>query len=270
MKTKRLYLLAVSVAAMFSLSSCEQMVKKGLQAMMENVVNHDYKDSEKWGKVITVPLNLGEFKSIDVTGTVRVVYTQDTVCHVTAYGNEKAIEKYDVIVEDGDLTVTLKDFSGKINRNTPAMTVYVSAPTLKKLEVSGAGDVDLENKVVQAESLSIKVKGAGDIDIDSLEVKDLDLEISGAGDVDINWMKAEDVSMEISGAGDLNGTLIARDIEAEVSGAGDIDLNVDCRKVKADVKGAGDIILTGKCKILQKSSGKASNLDVEGLEIAEE
>lgn len=270
MKTKRIYLLATGVVAMFSLSSCEKIVKKSLEAIMENVVNHDYEDSEKWGKVITTPLNLGDFKTIDVEGAVRVVFTQDTVCHVTAYGNEKAIEKYDVTVEEGELNVTLKDFSGKINRNTPPMTIYVSAPTLKKLEVSGAGDVDLENKIVQAESLSIKVRGAGDIDIESLEVKDLDLEISGAGDVDIKWMKAEDVSMEISGAGDLNGTLIARDIESEVSGAGDIDMNVDCRKVKANVKGAGDIKLTGKCKILQKSSGKASTVNVEGLEIVEE
>ncbi len=270
MKAKHIFCAALMMTGTMLLTSCDELIKKGVHAMMESVSNHNYEDSEEWGKVITTPLELGDFETIDVTGAVRVVFTQDTVCHVTAYGNEKAIDKYKIEVEDKELNVKLKEYNGKINKKTALMTVYVSAPYLKSLEVSGAGDVDFEDEIFQSVPLSSQVEGAGEISIDSLEVTDLDLDINGAGDAKITWLKAQgDVSMEVNGAGNLEGNIIAGNIKTEVNGAGDINLNVDCDKVESEVNGAGDVTLKGKCKTLKKSSGRASNVNTDSLEITE-
>ena len=70
---------AIIIASSACLVSCDKMVEKGMQAMMESVSNHDYQDSEKWGKVVAVDIPTVGFNEIDLSGAVRLEYKQDSI-----------------------------------------------------------------------------------------------------------------------------------------------------------------------------------------------
>ena len=270
MKTNRLYLLAVAAVAMLSMNSCQRMAKAVVDKAIKEVTNHNYEDSEEWGKVVTRDLELGDFSRVRIAGVVKFVLSQDSVCHIQAYGNEKRIEAYDITVEDGMLRAELKMNKDKITRNTPAITLYVNAPMIQELRVSGAGDLEQIDSFSQDEALEIEVNGAGDLDINDMETKSLEVSINGAGDVDIEHLRCqENVELKLSGAGDMDATIECRDLEASVNGAGDLDLNVKCDVLRVSCSGAGDIDLKGECRKLIKNIGRASDLDMEDLLVTE-
>ena len=268
MKTKGLFPIGMLMVALLVLGSCERMAKGITQMALKQVMNYEYEDSEEWGKVVTQEIETGDFKAIKTTGSVQVIYTQDSTCHVKVHGNEKAIERYAITVEDSVLLVKWKDNTSKINGNSPLMTLYVSARCLEELKVNGASDVKLQGFIAQDADMELDANGAVEVYVDSMQVKNFDVQVSGAGNIDIRWMKAAgDVDIEVNGAGDLKGKIMARDIAAEVNGAGDIDLDVDCQKIEAECHGAGDVTLSGKCAVLKKFHSRASSLNIEDLKV---
>ena len=270
MKTKRFFMLTLAAAAMLSLASCDRAVSKIVKAALEEVMDYDYEDSEEWGPVVTRDLQLGDFTKLNSHGSVKFEVTQDTVCRVQVYGNEKRIEAYDIKVEGGLLSAEHKGGSDKITKKTPRITLLVSAPMLEYIRVHGAGDIDLKGQIHQDVPLEIQVNGAGDIDIDDLEAKGLKVTVSGAGDMDINRVKCEgDVQLMVSGAGDVDASVECQELEASVSGAGDMDLTVQCDVLRVTVSGAGDIELNGQTRKLYKSAGRASMMDTDGLKVLE-
>ena len=101
MKTKKLFMLMLVAGVMFSLSSCDRAIRKIVDTALEDVLNHDYKDSEKLGPVVTRDIESGNFTKIITHGAVKVEVAQDSVCRLQVYGNEKSVENYDIVVEDG-------------------------------------------------------------------------------------------------------------------------------------------------------------------------
>ena len=270
MKTKRLFMLTLAAAAMLSLASCSTAVRKIVDAAMEEVMDYDYEDSKEWGPVVTRDLSLGDFTKLNSHGSVKFHVTQDSVCRLQVYGNEKRIEAYDIKVEDGVLTAEHRGGKDQIDKNTPRVTLLVSAPMLEYIHVHGAGNIDMKGQMRQAEPLEIEVHGAGDIDIDDLEAKSLTVRVSGAGDMDIDRVKcAGNVSLSVSGAGDMDAGVECQELEASVSGAGDMDLNVQCDVLRVSVSGAGDIDLKGQTRKFYKSAGRASTVDTDELKVLE-
>ena len=270
MKTNRLFMLTLVAAAMLSLSSCDQAAVKLARAALEEVMDYDYEDSKEWGPVVTRDLNLGSFTRLNSHGSVRFEVSQDTVCRLQVYGNEKRIEAYDITVEDGTLTARHKGGSDKIDRNTPRVTLLVSAPMLEYIRVHGAGNIDMKSPMRQAEPLEIEVSGAGDIDIDDLEAQSLKVTVSGAGDMELERVKCrENVRLSVSGAGDVDAHVECQELESTVSGAGDVDLAVLCDVLRVSVSGAGDIDLKGETRKFYKSAGRASTVDTGELKVLE-
>lgn len=266
MKWMGMALAAVMIG--LSTTSCQRMVHAILDKALKEVMNHDYQDSEKWGKVVTRDLDLKDFQQININGAVRVEFTQDSLYSVQAYGNEKAIDAYSVKVSGGLLFVSYPEKNGKINKNTPSITLRIAAPLCKKVEVSGACEFVQQGVVEQSESLTIEVNGAGDIDLSQMTVGDLKISVSGAGDVDLQDVKSTgDVDVSIVGAGDTKGSVEAKNISLTVKGAGDGKMQVCCNRLLVNCAGAGDIALTGSCKELLKSG---DNIKVEGLKIENE
>ena len=119
---------ATLIAGTSCFVSCDKMMDKAMQTMIESVSNHDYQDSEKWGKVVTVDLPTLAFHEVETSGAIRLEYTQDSTYSVQVYGNEKAIEAYTITSEDDELVASLKEGTGSINKNTPAITLRITAP----------------------------------------------------------------------------------------------------------------------------------------------
>lgn len=241
-----------------------------------------FKSSVKWGDVVTKPLDLSGFTKIEVAGNVDVVYTQSQEFETKATGNEKALEQYQFRVENGTLIVgETKDRLG----NTPSVRLYVSAPSLEKIEITGPGDVDVVGGLEQdcleiviagsgdyeadhmtCGSLNVSITGSGDMDVDVLKCKDANFTVSGAGDVDIDSMVAEGkTTFKMNGSGDMKTDVKCKDMDAACTGTGDFDVKVACDVLNIDATGSCDVKLKGHVRKLVRSTSGFSKVDTKKL-----
>lgn len=230
MKTRNIFLSAVLLMSAMCFTSCIEFAKKmAMKGLSESTV-FEKEDTVKWGPVVEQDVELPSFSAIDAKGAVRIVFTQDSVCSVRVRTNEKCINDYDFAVRNDELKVAPKDFRGSVNKNTAAITLFVTAPNLTDIEIAGAGKLDMPEAVSLPGSLEVEMAGAGEINIDDLTLTSLNIEISGAGKCSLDKVTASD------------------DIEIEVNGAGEVNANVFCQDLSVELNGAGDAVISGECK----------------------
>lgn len=268
--------LFIATLAALSLSSCNFSSKiKDMTSLAkeEMKAQHEYRDSEKWGKVVEKDINITDFSSIQIGGAVDIVFTQGDSCSVRALGNEKAIENYQFFLNNDELVVNLEGFSWEkgnknITQDTPAITVFITAPSLNGITLYGAGDISVADSLSQTENLSIDVYGAGDINLKSVSINNLTINISGAGDVSIKDATCMgNAKFSVQGAGDIDSKVKCANAAVSVKGAGDVDLDVECNELTAECLGAGDIKLKGECNVLRKKEGPIGGIDSRKLEV---
>jgi hypothetical protein len=204
------------------------MMDKAMQAVMESAFNHDYQDSEKWGKVVTVDIPTLGFSEIELSGAVRVEYTQDSTYSVQIYGNEKAIEAYTITSEDEELVASLKEGTGTINKNTPAITLRITAPFITEIQASGATDIILKDSISQDKELDINIGGAGNVKMDNLCL-------------------TENLEVITTGAANLEGRVECRKLKLKMSGAGNAKLDIHCKQARLSLSGAVNVAVSGEC-----------------------
>ena len=242
---------AIIIASSACLVSCDKMVEKGMQAMMESVSNHDYQDSEKWGKVVTIDILTVGFNEIDLSGAVRLEYKQDSIYSVQVYGNEKAIEAYTITSEDDELVASLKEGTGSINKNTPAITLRITAPFITEIQASGATDIILKDSISQDKELDINIGGAGNVKMDNLCL-------------------TENLEVITTGAANLEGRVKCRKLKLKMSGAGSGNLDINSKQARLTLSGAVNVTVSGECHDFAYAATGSSSVKKEGLNKGEE
>ena len=242
---------AIIIASSACLVSCDKMVEKGMQAMMESVSNHDYQDSEKWGKVVTIDILTVGFNEIDLSGAVRLEYKQDSIYSVQVYGNEKAIEAYTITSEDDELVASLKEGTGSINKNTPAITLRITAPFITEIQASGATDIILKDSISQDKELDINIGGAGNVKMDNLCL-------------------TENLEVITTGAANLVGRVECRKLKLKMSGAGSGNLDINSKQARLTLSGAVNVTVSGECHDFAYAATGSSSVKKEGLNKGEE
>ena len=218
---------AIIIASSACLVSCDKMADKAMQAMMESVSNHDYKDSEKWGKVVTLDIPTLDFQEVELSGAIRLQYKQDSIYSVQVYGNEKAIEAYSITSEE-ELVASLKVGTGTINKNTTAITLRITAPFITEIQASGASDIILKDSIAQDKELDINIGGAGNIKMDNLCL-------------------TENLEVITTGAANLDGRVECRKLKLKMSGAGNAKLDIHCKQARLSLSGAVNVVVSGEC-----------------------
>ena len=259
---------AILIASAACLVSCNKMMDKAVHAVMESAFNHDYEDSDKWGKVVTLDIPTLAFDEVELSGAVRLEYTQDSIFSVQVYGNEKAIDAYAISSEDGELEASLKENGGSVNKNTPAITLRVTAPFLTEIKGMGAADIVFMDSVVQDKELDVTLSGAGKLNLDKFKAKGLDMTVSGAGEVKMNDLcRIEDVEINMSGAANIDGRIECRKLKLKMSGAGKGTLGILCQQARVTASGAANITLDGECNNFEYSTSGSSSVNKDGLKI---
>ena len=249
MKTRRFFLSAVLLSAVaFTFTSCSELAKKMAMKAVNESTEFE-KDTVQWGRVVEQDLDLPTFTAIDAKGAVRIVFTQDSVFSVRARANEKCLQAYQFEVRENELKVQAKDAASRnnVNKHTPAVTLFISAPSLSDIEIAGAGKLEFTGTIIQDGSLDIEMAGAGDVSIEDLTAESLNIEFSGAGKCNIAKATARE------------------DIEIEVNGAGDVNANVFCQDLTVELNGAGNAVVSGKCKSFAYEENGASKIDFSNL-----
>ena len=93
MKKTWLVVILAIMATVPMLNSCTNAAKQLAKEVKESIKDKEdtpryLRNSEKWGAVLTVDLDLADFSDIDAEGFVDVVYKQADDFKVTLEGNE--------------------------------------------------------------------------------------------------------------------------------------------------------------------------------------
>ena len=257
---------ATLIAGTFCFVSCDKMMDKAMQAMMESAFNHDYQDSEKWGKVVAIDIPTVGFNEIDLSGAIRLEYKQDSIYSVQVYGNEKAIEAYTITSEDDELVASLKEGTGSVNKNTPAITLRITAPFITEIQAMGASEVIFKDSISQDKELDLSISGAGKVNLGTLKTKDLDMTISGAGEVQMNSVSCkDDVEITMNGAANIDGKIECRKLKLKMSGAGNGKLDIHSQQARVAASGAANVTISGECHDFTYTATGSSSVNREGL-----
>lgn len=267
MKLKNILMIASLAAVAATITSCNFSSDDLNRLARKEAGKDSYRDSEKWGKVVTQTIEVEDFTHINLKGNADIKFTQGDELEVKAYGNEKAIELNDITVKDGTLIVAQKTGS---KGTVPTIKIMVTAPNLESIDVSGTGDVEIKDENELEGDLQILISGTGDVDLERVECRQLTVHISGKGDITAEKIKCEKADISISGDGDMKADVKANDIQVEIGGTGDADLDVKCQDLTVTAGGTGEVELKGECAHLTKKSGGMASIDSRRLTIHED
>ena len=208
------------------------------------------------GIIKTEERTVSPFKQVEASGAIKLMVSQGDFTPVKVEGDENILP-YIEIRQDGD-RIEIRTRSGYNISPTNDLIVYVTAPVYSSIEVSGASDINGQNKISNPENLRLEASGAGDIEmeVDAPEIsakitgsgsirlkgqtKDLDIDLSGAGHAYCFDLLSENTKVDISGAGSAE-IFASVKLDAEVSGVGNVSYKGNATNVTQHVTGAGSV-----------------------------
>ena len=266
------YIIAISIAcAMFSITSCNFSSEQKQQIIKSTNGKDYFRDSRKWGKVITQTLDLAPFAHIVMDDNADIDLRQGEDFSVEVTGNEKAIESYHITVlkaqKEGDDTLRVIS-NPSYRQQLPSIKLKVTVPDLRSVRVNGDGDLEIKGDDFFTGDLDIQVNGDGDFEAPHLDCRKLRIIINGDGDVTAKKLNCEDATIQMDGNGDLTTDLKANNIDLQLTSDGEANLDVKCENLRVSVGGNGEVRLKGKCKNLTKQSFGKASLDSRRLQVS--
>lgn len=185
------------------------------------------------GNVLTEQRNVGEFKSIDVSGafTVEIVAQKDFAVEVETDDNILPLVKTEV--EDGVLKIEREGHF--LSRNKVLVRVF--APNIEHLDISGASKISVDN--LDNDFLNLDVSGASKINVKG-KTNRLKIDLSGASKIDAENLTAEKVSVEASGASKVD-VFVSNELYADLSGASRVNYSGEPQIVEKKTSGASSV-----------------------------
>ncbi|MBS1916095.1 MAG: DUF2807 domain-containing protein [Bacteroidetes bacterium] len=209
------------------------------------------------GNLKTEERTISSFKDLQVSSTANVYLTQGDLKPVKITGDENLLP-YVEVYQEGDRLVIKNRDGYNLDMNDGSIKIYVTAPQFHHISVSGAGDINGENKITSNDEIEMNLSGAGNIkmEVDAPKIsadisgvgsiylngqsKDVDLGISGAGSAHCYDLLAENTSVTISGVGSAE-VYASVKLDAQVSGAGSVDYKGNATQVNQHVSGVGSV-----------------------------
>lgn len=203
--------------------------------------------------------SVSSFNEVEVHGAIDVYVSQGPNKPIKIEADENLMEYIEVYVSGNSLVVRNK--SGYNLKSSSDMKIYVSAPSYKRIEVSGACDIFSEGKINNPTELSIGVSGAGEIKME-LDAPKVDVDISGAGSVNLQGA-TKDFSVGLSGAGSAKCMdFKSENTEVSISGAGDAEVFASV-KLTGSISGAGSVKYKGGgvAEVSKSGAGSVTKVD---------
>jgi hypothetical protein len=207
------------------------------------------------GEVITETRTIGSYQSVGLSMAATVYFTPGTDYSLQISGQQNILEQIVTQVEGNQLVIREKP--GVILKNYDPVRIYITAPDVTGLDVSGSGDIFTDSNW-NVNELSTNISGSGKINIAHINAEKLTAKISGSGTIRATSGKAVREDLTISGSG----TIDLRSVEAETtysttSGSG--DTYIYCTgSLDVTISGSGNIWYYGTPAINTHISGSGN------------
>jgi Putative auto-transporter adhesin, head GIN domain len=201
---------------------------------------------------------VGGFDRVELAGSHNVVVTVGGAPSAYAEGDTGLLERLEVKVENGVLRIGQKKGSWSFgwSKNHGAVTVHVTAPSLRGAEVAGSGDMRIDK--VQADAFAASIAGSGELELGSLTANSASFSIAGSGGVSASGT-AESGDYSIAGSGDVRASgLQVKRARVSIAGSGNVEAKA-METADISIMGSGDAIISGpaRCKVSKMGSGDA-------------
>jgi len=136
---------------------------------------------------------------------------------------------------------------------TATVRFYLTVKDLKRIDLSGVGDIECD--FLKTDDMEFSISGSGDIDF-TIEAETIEIDVSGLGNINLAG-KVDYHRVQISGSGKYDAEeLESNDCEIEVSGLGSATVNVT-DDLDIVINGVGNVYYKGNPSITQSISGLA-------------
>ena len=134
------------------------------------------------GIIKTEERPVSAFKQVEANGDIKLFVSQGDLKPVKIEGDENIL-RYIEVTQEGD-RIIIQTKHGITIHPSGDLNVYVTSPSFKSIEVSGASDIIGQNRVTSTDELSLQASGAGDIKME-VDAPKINAGISGCGSVSL-------------------------------------------------------------------------------------
>jgi uncharacterized protein YaiE (UPF0345 family) len=173
------------------------------------------------------------FHALHVGGVFKLAVICNEPFSLYIRADDNLIPHIDTEVRDHILYI---DTRTPICTDSP-MTISLSLPVLKAIDLFGAADAEISGIITEA--LTVRIAGAADLQMRG-EAERLRAKMSGSSDLDASGLAIQSADIRISGAAEASLHVVG-DLKAEVNGAASLRCTEAPRSVDAMVSGAGSI-----------------------------
>lgn len=174
--------------------------------------------------------------------------------NIRVEANESVLEELVTEVKDQTLVIRFKNTNSFLSRFNPGkIKVYVTAPDIEALSVSGSGNI--ESQHIKSPKLEFTVSGSGDILVGNLDSEQVKAIVSGSGNIQLNGGSANEFSSAVSGSGSIKGVSFeTANADIKISGSGSCSLTAQ-ELLKVRVSGSGSVSYKGSPQLDTTVSG---------------
>jgi len=195
------------------------------------------------------------FQSMEIGGAIKVFVKQDSAYSVKVEADANLQQHIETYMQKN--TLVIRPENGHNLRPTNSIKVYVSGPSFRHFQVSGASSIRSESRIISADELYIDLSGASSANMD-IKSPRVGLEMTGASTATLTG-ETKELSVEGTGASHANCFgLLSENAKVDLTGASGAEVFASV-KLDASATGASNIRYRGNASIVgQNVSGAAS------------
>lgn len=197
---------------------------------------------------------VSSFDAIRVLGGMDVILTPGTDYGVKVEADENLL-KYILTERDGNALV-IKTRNGYNLQSRSGMKVYVTAPSIEEVVITGSGSVVSDGKMALNRRLKLHVTGSGDVKLD-VNAPEVEAEATGSGNIILTGA-TRNFDAEINGSGEVRCyNLLSENTKVQIAGSGDAQVYAS-KQLDVRISGSGDVAYKGSPTINQHIAGSGS------------
>ena len=147
-----------------------------------------------------------DFSSIKITSVANVIFTQGDDCSLRLEGKEKWVKLTTTEVKGGCLIIAFKKGEKRSVKNIDGLKLYVTAPTLEAVELTGVGSLECKEPLklddFTLRRFTVSLNGVGDAEV-NVDCDYLKARMGGVGSLELKG-SADEADISRSGIGSVN------------------------------------------------------------------
>jgi len=235
MKTKSMMMALMALLIGISFTSCEKIKGKG--------------------ETVTETRGVSGYSGIGLAMSGSVYFTPGADYSLEIQGQQNVLDRIITQVEGNRLVIKVKN-GVHLGPHDP-IWVYITAPGVNTLDISGSGDIYVDTPWTGPD-LTADISGSGSITVSMMEADRFSARISGSGNIKVLGGTSGREDMKISGSGSIEMQyVVAGDVYTTTSGSGDMYVHAT-DMLDVTISGSGNIYYLGTPIINTHISGSGN------------